>query len=188
MMARRILLGALLTLGLLTSARAQILSATPSGGPPGAQGPAGAAGSAGSAGAAGATGGTGATGAAGAPGSVGATGPTGATGPSGPGCSNSSLIEQCAIVTTTTAGTYTWTYPNAYASGVVPIVQSLAQGASGSTNVVNVQLDGVPTNTQAKFRVTLTQLSVVSLIGLTILSVPTSPGAIVLHVEALAPP
>lgn len=128
----------------------------------------------------------GATGATGPAGAGGATGPTGPTGSAGPGCSTA-LAEQCAKLTTATDGTVTWTYPTAYGAGVVPVIEAVAVGTSGSTNVVNVQMDGAPTNTAAKFRVTLTQVTSVSLLGLNILSVPASPGAVPIHVTAKAP-
>lgn len=88
--------------------------------------------------------------------------------------------------TTATDGTYTWTYPVAYPAGTVPNVQGNVQATAGSTDVLNAQLDGVPTNTQAKFRVTRTVQSVVALLGLTILSIPTSIGAQKLHLRAEA--
>lgn len=95
-----------------------------------------------------------------------------------------SNAPQVASLTTSTAGTVTWTYPIAYPSGTVPVIQAVGIAASGSTSPINVQLDGAPTNTQAKFRVTVTNLTAVSLIGLTILSVPASPGATNINVIA----
>lgn len=94
---------------------------------------------------------------------------------------------QEAILTTAMDGTVTWTYPVAYGAGVVPVVTGLAVGTAGSTDVINVQLDGNPTNTAAKFRVTRTALSVVALLGLTILSVPASVGATKIHALARLP-
>lgn len=85
---------------------------------------------------------------------------------------------QKAHLTTATDGTVTWTYPVACSVGANPYVQALSRATAGSTDVINVQMDGAPTNTAAKFRITRTAVTVVSLLGLTILSVPTSPGAI----------
>lgn len=82
------------------------------------------------------------------------------------------------------AGTYTWTFDEAFPAGVVPTVQVVAVATAGSTDVINVQLDGEATNTQAKFRVTRTQQSVVALLGLTILSIPASVGVTPLHMTA----
>lgn len=94
---------------------------------------------------------------------------------------------QRAKLTTATDGTVTWTYPIPYGVGVVPNIQAIVQAGAGTTDVNNVQIDGVPTSTQCKFRVTRTQLSTVALLGLTILSIPASVGAQVIHVEAKLP-
>lgn len=116
-------------------------------------------------------------------GTAGATGATGATGPTGP----TGTVIQSSRATTATDGTYTWTYPVAYGAGIVPIIECLSQATSGSTDVINCQLDGAPANTAAKFRITRTQVTVVSLLGLSILSVPASPGATNIHITAQAP-
>lgn len=89
--------------------------------------------------------------------------------------------------TTDSAGLYTWTYPVAYAGGVVPVVEAIAVGSSGSTDVINVQINGTPGNTSCQVRVARTQVSVVALIGLSILSIPASVGATVVHITARAP-
>lgn len=79
-------------------------------------------------------------------------------------------------VQTAADGTYTWTYPTPFASGVVPKISALVEAPLGSTDVINIQQDGPSTNIQCKVRVTKTQVTAVSLLGLNILSVPTSPG------------
>ena len=81
-------------------------------------------------------------------------------------------------------GTLTWTYPTAFDTGVVPQIQALVETAVGVTDVVNVQLEGTPTNVSAKIRVNRTQQTAVSLLGLTILSVPASPGVQWVHLTA----
>lgn len=86
-------------------------------------------------------------------------------------------------IQTASDGTLTWTYPVAFPSSYIPRISVVAEATAGTTDVVNVQIDGTPTNTQAKFRVTRTQQSVVALLGLTILSVPASVGATWLHIE-----
>lgn len=86
-------------------------------------------------------------------------------------------------ITTAADGTLTWTYPIPYPAGYIPRVSAIAEAVAGNTDVINVQLDGAPTNLQAKFRVTRTQQSVVALLGLTLLSIPASVGATVLHIE-----
>ena len=84
-------------------------------------------------------------------------------------------------------GTITWTFDPPFADGVVPRVVAVAEAASGVTDVINVQIVDTPTNTQCKLLVNRTQRSVVSLIGLTVLSVPASVGATWVHAVALEP-
>lgn len=86
--------------------------------------------------------------------------------------------------TTAADGTYTWVYPTAFATGTVPKIALVAEATAGSTDVINAQVDGTPTETQVKVRVTRTQKSVVALLGLTILSVPANPGATVVDILA----
>jgi hypothetical protein len=93
-----------------------------------------------------------------------------------------------AKIVTAADGTVTWTFSPPFDVGVVPCVLAIAETATGVTDVVNVQLEGVPTNTQAVLRVNRTQRSVVALIGLTVLSVPAgSVGATTIHAAAFAP-
>lgn len=82
-------------------------------------------------------------------------------------------------------GTITWTYSTPFAAGVVPRCFAVAEVASGVTDVVNVQVIDAPTNTQCKFLVNRTNRTVVSLLGLTILSVPSQPGVTWVHCCAL---
>jgi len=84
-------------------------------------------------------------------------------------------------------GTYTFTYPTAFAAGVTPICEATAETVSGVTDVINAQINGTPTNTAAQIIVTRTQRSVVSLIGLTVLSIPTQPGVTWVHIACLEP-
>lgn len=150
----------------------------------GAQGSQGVKGDAGATGSAGPTGSVGPAGGTGATGSAGPTGPSGATGPAGA----AGTVFQSASATTDTTGLYAWTYPVAYGAGVVPIVWAMAEGPNPSAGVlVNIQLQGPPTNTSCSFRVTKTNQAVVALLGLTILSVPASVGATPITVFAKAP-
>lgn len=82
-------------------------------------------------------------------------------------------------------GTLTWIYPTPFASGTIPKIIVVAEAPSGSTDVINAQTDGPPTSTQVKIRVTRTQQSVVALLGLTILSIPASPGVTWVSIVAL---
>lgn len=94
---------------------------------------------------------------------------------------------QAQRVTTASTGLYTWTYPVAFGVGVVPIIECVAEGPDPQAGVtVNAQVEGTPTNTAAKIRVTRTASTVVALIGLTILSISTSIATVV-HLTARAP-
>lgn len=85
-------------------------------------------------------------------------------------------------------GVFTWMFPTPFGSGVVPICNAIAVCPAGTTDLINVQQEGDATNTQVSFRITRYQQSVVSLIGLTILSVnATLPANIKLSMLALEP-
>lgn len=84
-------------------------------------------------------------------------------------------------------GTLTWVFSTPFGAGVVPRCFAVAEVAAGITDVVNVQVVDTPTNTQCKFLVNRTNRSVVALIGLTILSVPSQPGVTWVHCCALEP-
>lgn len=92
-----------------------------------------------------------------------------------------------ARMTSNADGSLTWTYSTPFANGVTPIIAAVAETATGVTDVINVQVEGTPTATSANLRVTRTVRSVASLLGLTILSVPASPGATIVHAVALEP-
>lgn len=84
-------------------------------------------------------------------------------------------------------GTLTWTYSTAFGSGVVPRICAVAETGVGATDVYNVQIVGTPTNVSAQVLVNRVQRSVAALIGLTVLSVPPSPGVTWVHLLALEP-
>jgi len=92
-----------------------------------------------------------------------------------------------AIAPVTNSTTYTWTYPTAFGAGVVPICNGIAQTAAGVTDLINVQIQGVPTNTQCTFVITRYQQSLASLLGLTILSLNTGGFTGNLHLIAFEP-
>ncbi len=134
-----------------------------------------------------ASGGRGKQGAQGPQGAQGIQGQQGVQGVQGPAGTNATPF-QSARVTTAADGSYTWDYPTPYAGGVVPHVNAIAEGPNPAAGaLVNVQLEGAPTNTQAKFRVTRSNRATVALLGIDLLSLPTNPGATVLHVFAKAP-
>jgi hypothetical protein len=85
-------------------------------------------------------------------------------------------------------GLYTWTFPTAFGTGVVPVCNAMAICPTGTTDLINVQQEGDATNTQVVFRVTRYQQSAVSLLGLTILSINSAlPANIKLSLLALEP-
>ena len=98
------------------------------------------------------------------------------------------LVTTCmrkARLQTATSGAATWVFSPPFASGVIPRVLALAEG--NGTDLYNVQTIGTPSNTSVSILVNRTQQSVVALLGLTILSVPVSPGATWVHLFAVEP-
>lgn len=84
-------------------------------------------------------------------------------------------------------GSIVWTFSTPFDAGVVPRVVAVAEVPSGTTDVVNVQVVGTPTNTGCTLLVNRTNRSTVALLGLTILSLPSQPGATWVHAVALEP-
>lgn len=98
-----------------------------------------------------------------------------------------SLTQQRAILTYTGAD-ITWTYPIAYAAGVVPVIEALAVAPSASTSLFNVQAQGDPTNVSAKFRLQTIPQNQVSLLGLVNLTLfQQAPTGAKLHLTARLP-
>lgn len=99
-------------------------------------------------------------------------------------------LDSLKVVYTTRAqtdanGNYTWTYPAAFATA--PRILVVAETTSGTTDVINAQVNGTPTTTQCVIKVNRTQQSVAALLGLTILSVPGTVGATWVHIAAYTP-
>ncbi len=86
-------------------------------------------------------------------------------------------------VQTDASGNYTWTYPVAYPSGVVPVLTAISESAS-STVPQGVQIVGVPTNTSATFKVI--NLPSTSVLSIVVLGAPTAAQAYI-HLTAVAP-
>lgn len=84
------------------------------------------------------------------------------------------------------ATTYTWVYPNPFATGVVPVCNGIAQVPSGTTDLFNVQIIGTPTNTQAVFQINRVSSGLLSLLT-GALSINPTPIAATLHLSALEP-
>lgn len=84
------------------------------------------------------------------------------------------------------ASTYTWTYPTSFAAGVVPVCSAIVQVSAGNQDLFNVQLSGVPTNTQCTFQINRVSAGLLSLL-LGALSINPTPVAATLHMIALEP-
>lgn len=92
-----------------------------------------------------------------------------------------------ARMTSAADGSLVWTFSPPFDAGVVPRVVAIAETTAGVTDVINVQIEGTPTNTGVNLRVNRANRSVASLLGLTVLSIPSQPGATVVHAVALEP-
>lgn len=119
---------------------------------------------------------------------VGAAGPQGAIGAQGPqGIPGvDAAATQQLRVTTPSTGLYTWTYPASYGAGVIPVIECCCEGPDPQNGViVNAQVEGAPTNTAAKIRVTRST-TLVQVLGINVLSLVT-PIATVVYLTARAP-
>jgi hypothetical protein len=82
----------------------------------------------------------------------------------------------------------TWTYPTAFASGVVPVIKAVAAPPAASNSLFNVQLVGDPTNVSCKFRINSIPAATISLGGLLSLTLfQQSVAGVKIHAEASAP-
>lgn len=84
------------------------------------------------------------------------------------------------------ASTYTWTYPVAFGTGVVPAVCGIVQVAAGNQDLFNIQVLGEPTNTQCSFQINRVSSGLLSLL-LGALSLNPTPVAARLHLFAIEP-
>lgn len=84
------------------------------------------------------------------------------------------------------ASTYTWVYPTPFAAGIVPVVSAIVQVSAGNQDLFNVQIQGVPTNTQCTFQINRVSAGLLALL-LGALSINTTPIASTLHMIALEP-
>lgn len=71
-----------------------------------------------------------------------------------------------------TTGFFDVTFGTPFTAGVAPLCAVVAETTAGDTNVVNAQIDGATTSTGLRIRITRTAITVASLLGLNILSVP----------------
>lgn len=84
------------------------------------------------------------------------------------------------------AATYVWTYPTPFPIGVVPVVSGIVQVPSGTTDLFNVQVLGVPSNIQCTFQINRVSAGLLALL-LGALSINNTPIAATLHLIALEP-
>lgn len=185
-------------------------------GPQGPQGPQGPTGPMGATGVAGPQGPAGNTGAMGATGPTGATGPAGVVSATAPITYNSGTQtvgisaattssagsmspadkgkldtiaeEQRTITTVGSNGRATWTYPNQYGSGVVPVIQAQCVKPTSSTAAYNVQIYGDPTNTSVTVEVTqVAATGTLGIVGSLLTIVTPAPTGTKVHIVAKAP-
>jgi hypothetical protein len=74
-------------------------------------------------------------------------------------------------------GSYTWTFATPFTTGATPVCTVTAEPPVTTTDIINAQIEGAPTATSVVIRVNRANRTVASLLGLTVLSVPASPGA-----------
>lgn len=84
------------------------------------------------------------------------------------------------------ASTYVWTYPTPFAAGVSPMVNAIAQVPTGTTDLFNLQVVGVPGNTSCTFQINRVSGGLLALL-LGALSLNPTPAAITLHMWAVEP-
>lgn len=95
-------------------------------------------------------------------------------------------MEQSLRVTTPGSGLYTWTYATPFPNGVVPVVQATCEGPDPqSGTIVNAQVEGTPTNTSCKIRVTRSTTTI-QVLGINVLSLSTAVATVV-NLSAKAP-
>lgn len=94
---------------------------------------------------------------------------------------NKPPTEQRTRATTNTSGVYAWTFPSAYAGGVIPIVEITVEDSSAST--WNHQITAI-SNTGVTIQ--LTKTSAVTVLGVSVLGIAATPQAVV-HLTAIAP-
>lgn len=100
---------------------------------------------------------------------------------------HASKVRKWASPVQSNVTTYTWVYPSPFGAGVVPICSGIAQTGIGVADLVNVQIEGTPTNTQCVFRITRYSQSFLSLLGLNVLTFNNAALPITLHMVALEP-
>lgn len=89
-------------------------------------------------------------------------------------------------IAVSTAATLAWTYPSPFAAGVVPIVNGIAQVTNGNTDLFNVQIMGVPSNSGCVFQISRVSAGLFGLLT-GALGINPTPATINVHMLALEP-
>ena len=84
------------------------------------------------------------------------------------------------VATTNSAGVYTWTFPTAF-----PVAPRIVANVQANADVFDVKITSVSASS-CTVQIGRTQASAVALLGLTILSLPSSVGAQTVHIIAIA--
>lgn len=99
---------------------------------------------------------------------------------------HASKVRRSVITMPSAASTYTWVYPVAFGSGVMPAVCGIVQVPAGTSDLFNVQVQGDPTNTQCTFQINRVSAGLLALL-LGALSLNPTPIAATLHLFAIEP-
>lgn len=100
---------------------------------------------------------------------------------------NTIAEEQRTIVTVAGgAGRVTWTYPSAYGSGIVPVIQAQAVKPTGATVSYNCAIYGDPTNTSCTIEVNTVNPTIIGILGSILVAQP-APNGTKVHIIAKSP-
>lgn len=117
-------------------------------------------------------------GAGGEAGPVGPQGPAGPEGPPGAAGGATKTVHSISAMTNS-SGSYTFVFPEPFSAD--PVVTATVE--SSTADIFDVKLTAV-SSTQCTVQVGRTQAAVVALLGLTILSIPSSVGSQKVHITA----
>ncbi len=97
---------------------------------------------------------------------------------------HASKVRRAVVAVGSSVGTYVWNFANPFAPGTTPVCQAIAQTARGVTDLINVQIDGAPTNSSMTVRITRYSQTFLSLLGINILGFNSGSIPITLHMTA----
>lgn len=93
----------------------------------------------------------------------------------------SERMHQCTRVQTNASGSYTWTFPTAYANGVIPNVHIDVEDGAGS-----IWSSSITAISNTSVSIQLTRTTMATILGVNVLSVAPTPQAYV-HIIAMIP-